>query len=114
MKQDTYLDAGLRMGMNTANPSADAARVTCDCMKRSENIARAQAADVAASRAACAAIKAIAEIDLSPEVCAQIAAVLANRVANSSWSHFAAVEDVLAELDEAHDTLDAIGEERNA
>jgi hypothetical protein len=70
--------------------------------------AKAQADDVAAARPAVAAIKAIAAIDLTPAVCAQIVAAIRNRTGDASWSHFASVDDALAYLDDAHDTLKAV------
>ena len=104
-----YLAPSLRLGIRPDCPSIDAAACLADRISAAESDAREQAQDVAAARWAVDAIKQIAAIDLTPAVCAQIAAVLSDRVAHASWAHFATVEDALADLDNAVDTLAALG-----
>ena len=67
--------------------------------------ARIQAQDVAASRPAVAAIKAISAIDFTPAVAAQLCAVLSNRIEASSWSHFPEAVTAMELLDSCVDGL---------
>lgn len=105
----SYLDRNLTLpSVNVNMPSIDAARALGDGIRHAENLARAQADDLAAMRKASDAIKAIAEIDFTPAVASHLAAILSNRVANASWSHFPNAHDAIAHLDDAHDTLGAV------
>ena len=67
--------------------------------------ARIQAQDLAAARPAVAAIHAIAQVDLTPEVIAQLCGVLSARIAASGWSHFPEAVTAMELLDSAHDRL---------
>ena len=106
---NAYLAPNLRLGIRLDCPSLDAAACLADRIGAAESDAREQAQDVAAARWAVDAIKQIAAIDLTPAVCAQIAAVLSERVSLASWAHFDGIEDALADLDRAADTLAAAG-----
>jgi len=67
--------------------------------------ARAAAHDVAASRAAAAAIRAISDIDFTPAVAGQIAAVLSNRISECAWSHWPEAVSASEYLDSTVDVL---------
>lgn len=104
-----YVEPSLRLGgVNASAPNLDAAAYYGDRIAQAEAIAKAIAQDVTAARGAADDIKAIAEIDFTPAVAAQLAAVLAGRVGKASWSHFEGVEDILASLDSAVDGLGAV------
>jgi len=92
--------------MNVNIPSLDASAHYTELLDAANEAARIKAQDLTASRAAVAAIKAIAEIDLTPAVVAQLCAVLSNRVAEEvSWSHWPEAIDAAECLDNAHDWL---------
>jgi hypothetical protein len=57
------------------------------------------------SREAVKAIHAIAAIDFTPIVAAQIAGVLAERIGACSWSHFLEALSAKEKLEEAHHFL---------
>ena len=82
------------------------AQTLSDSLAEQELLARQIAGDVAAARTASAAIKAITQNDFTPLVAAQLVAVLTNRIAHSTWSHFPRIEEVLALLDDSHDILE--------
>lgn len=104
-----YMEPDLLLpSVQVDRPSLDAARVLGDGIRHAENLARAQADDVAAARKAVDAIHAIAAIDFTPKVAAQLAAVLAGRCGRASWSHFINAGEAIAHLDDAHDTLGAV------
>jgi hypothetical protein len=66
---------------------------------------RQQAQDVAASRATVDAIHAISQLDFTPAVAAQIAAVLSNRIEKASWGHWPEALAAMELLDGVHDRL---------
>lgn len=91
--------------MNARIPSLDAARYDGDRIGEAEAASRIKSDDTTASRKACDAIKAIADIDFTPGVAAQIAAVLSAKVTGAGWSHFDGVPAAIQGLDDAHDLL---------
>ena len=86
-------------------PSLDASAHYTELLDAANEAARIKAQDLTASRAAVAAIKAIADIDFTPAVAAQIACVLSNQIAESSWSHWPEASDAIEHMDCAHDRL---------
>ena len=104
-----YLAPSLRLGIRPDCPSLDAAACLADRISAAESDAREQAQDVAAARWAVAALHAIPAIDFTPAVAAQIAAVLSAKVTLASWGHFDNAVIAREYLDDAHDTLAAVG-----
>lgn len=89
----------------SASESKKAADEISDNLHRQWLLERQIAYEVAAARKATEAIKAIADIDFTPAVCAQIASVLATRVGACSWAHFPEAVTAIKKLDETHDCL---------
>lgn len=97
--------------MNARIPSLDAAAHIGDRIRAAEAAALRQYEDLAAARAAVAAIKAIPAIDLTPKVLAQIVAACSARLSTASWSHFDDAEVASKSLDDAVDSLIEAGRE---
>ncbi|MEO5672487.1 MAG: hypothetical protein ABIR26_17505 [Ramlibacter sp.] len=89
----------------STDPALDAARHYEPLFAEAETTARTAADDVAAARAAVAAIHAIPQYAITAAVAAQLCAAVSALVARSGWSHVELAEQAQGWLDDASDSL---------
>lgn len=89
--------------MNARIPSLDASAYFTERLDAANRQAAQEAYAIESARPACAAIKAIR--NLEPAAAAQICAVLSNQIAASGWAHWTEAVDASEHLDSAHDLL---------
>lgn len=89
--------------MRVNAPSLDAAEYYEPLFDAANRKAAQEAYAIESARPACAAIKAIR--NLEPAAAAQICAVLSAQIAASGWAHWQEAVDGMEYLDSAHDAL---------